>query len=196
VTAVRRRIGVLLCAAITALGLSLAAQGAWIPVKAALAQVLLDRAFAAGLGSGKPVKPWPWADSVPLARIAVPRLGLSETILSGGSGQALAFGPTPLLPGGAEGLGGVTLLAAHRDTHFRFMRDLKRGDRLELQGIDGRRHSYVITHFDTLHRDRFAYPQTPPRRMLALITCYPFDGPAHSPLRRVAWAEEVPPLSI
>jgi hypothetical protein len=79
-----------------AAGLALAAQGAWIPAKAWAAQVLLDRAFAQGLAQREPVKAWPWADAAPVARISVPRLAVSEIVLSGGSGEALAFGPTHL----------------------------------------------------------------------------------------------------
>ena len=51
------------------------AQGAWIPVKAALAQVLLDNAWRETLYSGQPLKPWPWADTWPVARLSVPAQG-------------------------------------------------------------------------------------------------------------------------
>ncbi|MGO1080839.1 hypothetical protein ACTOWL_35275, partial [Inquilinus sp. CA228] len=74
-------------------GLVLAGQGLWIHAKAMLAQVLLDRAFAETLATGRAVKPWPWADTWPVARIDLPRLGESAIALAGASGQALAFGP-------------------------------------------------------------------------------------------------------
>src|SRR5271166_1813896 len=70
-----------------ALGLVLFAQGVWIHAKALLAQILLDRAFAASLATGRHVKPWPWADTWPIARIEVPRLGASVIALHGSSGQ-------------------------------------------------------------------------------------------------------------
>jgi len=71
-------------------GLVLFGQGVWIHAKALLAQVLLERAFAASLADGQPVKPWSWADTWPVARIEVPRLHRSEIALAGSSGQALA----------------------------------------------------------------------------------------------------------
>ncbi len=75
------------------LGLVLVGQGLWIHAKALLAQVLLERAFEQTLATGAPVKPWPWADTWPVARIEFPRLGKSVIVLAGSSGQALAFGP-------------------------------------------------------------------------------------------------------
>ncbi|MCP5397479.1 MAG: sortase [Sphingomonadaceae bacterium] len=161
-------------------------QGLWIPVKAQVAQVLLDRSFSASMDAGAPLKPWPWADMQPVARITATRLDVSDVVLSGASGQAMAFGPTEVLDNGS-----VRILAAHRDTHFRFMRDLRVGDELVLQGINGVKHRYRVTHFQTVRWDGFAYPVSPDRELLALATCYPFDAVEPGPLRRVAWAELV-----
>ena len=74
-------------------GLVLFGQGAYIHAKALLAQVLLERAFAETIASGRVTKPWSWADTWPVARIEVRRLGASAVMLAGSSGQALAFGP-------------------------------------------------------------------------------------------------------
>lgn len=177
------RVALLLGAA----GLVLTAQGLWIPAKAELAQVLLDRAFARSLAHGEPQKPWPWADTVPLARIEAPRLGVSEVVLAGGSGEALAFGPTEL----AGPPRAVRVLAGHRDTHFRFLRELRSGDLLVLHEVDGSTARYRVAAFATVRWDRFAYPVAPGRPLLALATCYPFDADRPGPLRRVAWAERV-----
>src|SRR5262249_48661497 len=74
-------------------GLLLFGHGLWIPARALLARVRLERAFGPSLASGAPIKPWSWADTWPVARIEVPRLQASEIALAGASGQALAFGP-------------------------------------------------------------------------------------------------------
>ena len=74
-------------------GLVLFGQGAYIHAKALLAQVLLERAFAETIATGRAVKPWSWADTWPVARIEVKRLNASTIVLAGSSGQALAFGP-------------------------------------------------------------------------------------------------------
>ena len=69
-------------------GLVLVGAGLWIPAKALAAQLLLERAFAASLADGRPVKAWPWADTWPVARIEAPRLGRRVIALEGGSGEA------------------------------------------------------------------------------------------------------------
>ena len=167
------------------LGLSFMARGAMIPAKAWLAQILLDRAFDQSLSQHHPVKPWLWADTAPVARISLLRLDVSEIVLSGGSGQAMAFGPT-LMPLRDPH---VSIMAAHRDTHFAFMKRARKGDVVEVQFIDGRKRRYRITGFQIVRWDRFAYPRDPSRPVLALTTCYPLGATKHGPLRLVAWAE-------
>lgn len=174
--------------ALCVIGLTLMARGAMVPLKAWAAQILLDRAFDESVSRGRPVKPWPWADTAPMARISVPRLGVREVILSGGSGQAMAFGPTLLPP--AQGHDRITIMAAHRDTHFAFLARAKVGDIIHVQPISGTAHRYRIMGFEVVRWDRFAYPRDPARPMLALTTCYPFGAGGHGPMRMVAWAEE------
>lgn len=183
--------GALLCA----LGLAVMAQGLAVPVKARVAQVLLDRAFARSLAEGHPVRPWPWADTMPAARLTLPRLGASDVVLSGGSGQALAFGPTvvPSRRAGGGGVAGadVTIMAAHRDTHFAFLQNARAGDEIDVQAIGGARRRYRVTGFQVVRWDAFAAPRDPARPLLALVTCYPFGATEHGPLRLVVWAEAV-----
>ncbi len=173
-------------------GLVIGAGGLMVPVKATFAQILLDRAFAQSLAAGRPVRPWGWADMAPVARLKVERLGVGAVILSGGSGQAMAFGPTQLLPGVGDAAAPVTVLAAHRDTHFAFLKDLKHGDRLVLEHVDGRHVRYRVTGFQTLRWNEFAIPSMPARPLLALTTCYPFDAVTQGPWRRIVWAEAIP----
>ena len=77
---------------LTLIGLILFGDGAYIHAKAWLAQVLLARAFDRSVANGMAVKPWSWADTWPVARIEVKRIGASAIVLEGTSGQALAFG--------------------------------------------------------------------------------------------------------
>ena len=115
------------------------------------------------------------------------RPGVSEIVLSGGSGEAMAFGPTELTTRNRR----VAVMAGHRDTHFTFIRDLRVGDVVQLERTDGSRADYRVTGFATLDWNRFAIPVHPARKLLALATCYPFGALSHGPLRRVAWAEMV-----
>lgn len=174
-------------------GLAVIAYGLGVPVKAAVAQALLERAFDRSLATHRAHKPWRWADMTPVARVRVPRLGIERIVLDGGSGQAMAFGPT-LLPGGsAIGRRGTIVLAAHRDTHFRFLDQVRWGDRITLQGVDGAIRSYRVTGARIVRWDRFAVATDAPADALDLSTCYPFGALGHGPLRYVVHAVAAAP---
>jgi sortase A len=173
------------------LGLVLAAQAAAVPAKAIVAQALLERAFNQGFAARHPARHWPWADTEPVARISVARLGVRQIVLAGGSNQALAFGPTVVAPRTPGAKSRTTVVAAHRDTHFRFIRELAVGDVVGYETIGGTTTHYRVTSFQTVRWDRFAVPADPARKLLALATCYPFEGKGRGPWRRVAWAEAI-----
>jgi sortase A len=183
-----RGLGSLLLALLCLVGVARIGAGMIVPAKAIAAQILLERAFDRSVAVHHPVKPWGWADMAPVARIRVPRLGVDRFVLDTGSGQSMAFGPT-LLPGGAKlGAPGTTVIAAHRDTHFRFLRDVRVGDMIEAEGIDGVVRRYRVTGGEVVRWDRFAIAQGGASNELALSTCYPFDAIRHGPLRYVVHA--------
>ena len=123
-------------------GLILFGQGAYIHAKALLAQVLLERAFEKTIATGRETKPWSWADTWPVARIEVKRLHASTIVLAGSSGQALAFGPGHVERTPDAGERGVAVYSAHRDTHFRFPKDVTIGDEIDVTRDDGRTFRY------------------------------------------------------
>ncbi|MAY19699.1 MAG: class GN sortase [Erythrobacteraceae bacterium] len=183
-----RALPLVMIAALLVGGAAITAKALYLPVKAEVAQVLLARAFDQSLEQGTPVRPWSWADTAPVSRVRVDRLGVSEIVLSGGSGEAMAFGPTEVLDDRARG---VTILAAHRDTHFEFVRDLKAGDTISLDRIDGTSVTYRVRGFETVRFDEFTYPAHGGSGLLALTTCWPFGSQVSGPMRRVAWAEKL-----
>lgn len=172
-----------------ACGLWLIGQGAIIPAKAWAAQILLERAFAESVVSGRPVKAWPWADAAPVARLRVPRLDRDAIILSGGSGEAMAFGPTLLPGGGVLGERGTAVFAAHRDTHFRFIGALRAGDVIEVDEVNGRTTRYRVGSGRVVRYDRFGVDRNARRPSIALVTCWPIGGTGRGPLRYVVQAE-------
>jgi sortase A len=187
----RRALARLLFLLLAGCGLFMLGQGALIPAKAWLAQILLDRAFATSLASRHAVRPWPWADTMPVARIRVPRLGVEEIVLSGGSGQAMAFGPTLLPGGGRLGERGTAVFAAHRDTHFTFLRDLRPGDLIEVTEVNGRALRYRAGPGRVIRYDAFAVDRNAATPTIALVTCWPIGGEGHGPWRYVVGAEMV-----
>ncbi len=172
-------------------GLWLIGQGAAIPAKAWLAQILLERAFERSLAAGAPARPWPWADTGPIARVRVPRLGVSEIVLSGGSGQAMAFGPTLLPNSGTLGARGTAVFAAHRDTHFAFLARLRPGDLILVDDLAGRTHAFRAGRGRVVRYDAFGVDRHAARPSIALATCWPIGGSGRGPWRYVVRAETV-----
>ena len=168
---------------LTLIGLLLLGQGAYIHAKALLAQVLLQRAFDATIATGHPTKPWSWADTWPVARIEVKRIGASAIVLAGSSGQALAFGPghVELTPDAGER--GVAVYSAHRDTHFRFLRDVAIGDEIDVTRSDGRMFRYRADTSSVVRFDASGIDPLADGYGLVLSTCWPFDALTSGPER-------------
>jgi sortase A len=166
-------------------GALLFGDGITVHAKALLAQVLLDRAFDESVATGKPVKPWSWADTWPVARIEVTRLNARAIVLHGSSGQALAFGPGHLETTPDAGERGVAVYSAHRDTHFRFLKDVAIGDEIRVTRSDGRTFSYRATEASVVRFDASGIDPTSDGHALVLSTCWPFDSMTAGPLRYV-----------
>lgn len=173
------------------LGIVLFGQGAYIHAKARLAQVLLERAFAESVRSGHPVKPWSWADTWPVARIEVKRIGASAVALAGSSGQALAFGPGHVERTADAGERGVAVYSAHRDTHFRFLRNVTIGDEIDVTRHDGKRFRYRADYSAVVRFDASGIDPLTEGHELVLSTCWPFDALTSGPDRYVLHATMV-----
>jgi sortase A len=143
------------------------------------------------MATGEPAAPWPWADTAPVARLLVPRLGIDQIVLAHATGRSLAFGPGHLDGSPAPGEPGLAIVSGHRDTSFGFLADLRVGDEIRIQRADGAWMKFRMTAGAVLDERTMRLPLliNGPAR-LALITCYPFDAiwPG-GPLRYVAWAE-------
>ena len=166
------------------------AQGGWIHMKAFVAQQLLRQAWEQTIERHSPVKPWPWADTIPIARLIVPRHHIDEIVLAGANGRTLAFGPAHHGDSAKPGTMGVSIITGHRDTHFRFLSRLEIGDRIEIQTSQGALVSYRVlggSVVDDRLPFRFSEEDGP---VLLLVTCYPFDAViSGGPFRYVVMAE-------
>lgn len=165
------------------IGFILFGQGAYIHAKALLAQVLLERAFNITLATGRLTKPWSWADTWPVARIEVKRIHARAIVLSGSSGQALAFGPghVELTPNAGER--GVAVYSAHRDTHFAFLKHVVVGDEIDITTNDGRTFRYRADATSIVRYDASGIDPLSTGHELVLSTCWPFDALTPGPDR-------------
>ena len=163
-----------------------------MPAKAALAQFLLERAWVRVENGEADAKPWPWADMAPLAEIEIPKLRQRVIVLEGASGEAMAFGPGHMPNTPDIGASGTSIVAAHRDTQFSTLGALRAGDEIVAVTRDGRRMTFRVASTRVVKANVSGLDPAdggPTGARLALVTCYPFEGVLHSPLRFVVIAD-------
>lgn len=183
-----------LAAAAVALALAgtwqVAAAG-WIHAKARLAQHLIASAWERAQASGLPTRPWPGADMKPVARLTVPARDVSLYVLDSATPRALAFGPAHVGGTAAPADAGNSVIVAHRDTHFAFLRELVPGDAIEVEGARGRA-SYRVREISVVHQSDARVLEPDGDSRLTLVTCFPLVAAnARTELRYVVVAERV-----
>ncbi len=189
----RRRIAFATALALLGLGLWQVGEGLYIHAKAALAQTLLQSAWQRTLAGEARVKPWPWADTWPVARLSVPGRDIDLIVLAGATGRTLAFGPGHLFGSVSPGAPGMSIVTGHRDTHFRFLEELRFGDELLIEESDGARQRFRVTSTRVADYRRPGISLDGLDTALTLVTCYPFDAVVPGgPLRYLVGAEAVP----
>lgn len=174
-------------------GAFLTARAMYLHAKAALASALIHRAWNKTVADGQPHPPWPWADTYPLARLRIPRLGYDEVVLEGATPRTLAFGPARLFSGAGLGEPGNVELAGHRTSWFRPLESVEAGDQIQVEWFDVRKRelrerTYTVDDIRIVAPEEVALLTPPSGDALTLITCYPFGHSPHSPQRFVVLA--------
>jgi len=172
-------------------GVGFLADAFWLYGKAMVGQVLLTRAWAKTLEDGKEHKPWPWADHWPVARLISEEHNIDQIVLAGDSGSVLAFAPGMNLQAAKPGEGGTVVISGHRDTHFRFLKNIKPEAELTLQ-TKGGFHRYRIEETMIVDSRTTRIDPTLDNGQLVLVTCYPFDAiDAGGPMRFVVVGRKI-----
>lgn len=153
-----------------------AGDAAYVHAKAWLGQRLLLDAWNEAKASGGAVKPWPWADMYPVARLTVPAHRVDLLVLAGANGRTLAWGPGHVEGTATPGMRGNAVVTAHRDTHFAFLRDLVQGDRIVVETPAGTARHYRVERSLIADYRALKLPADDRSTTLALVTCYPFDA--------------------
>lgn len=165
----------ILTACLLAVGLWQIGEGSWIYAKARLAQFLLQRAWSRTLAGESTVKPWPWSDTWPVARLRVPSQGIDVIVLNGAYGRTLAFGPGYAESSSFPGSPGTTILTGHRDTHFEFLKRLKQDDEIVVETAAGSTQRYLVLDSQIVDARTASIALADGEDQLVLVTCYPFD---------------------
>ena len=173
-------------------GICLTCRALYLHAKAELAGILIRRAWEQSLATGKPHAPWPWADTHPVARLQIPRLGYDEMVLEGASPRNLAFGPARLFSGAKLGESGNVILAGHRTSWFKPLEGIVQDDSIQLEWFDSHRQlhqrTYSVSEIRVVDPRDVTLLAPTSQEALTLITCYPFGRSPYSPQRFIVRA--------
>jgi sortase A len=83
---------------------------------------------------------------------------------------------------------GNVVLAGHRDTFFRPLRNIRDGDEIRMTTARGT-FDYRVTRTEIVEPDNVSVLAPTPTRSLTLVTCYPFVYVGHAPQRFIIHAQ-------
>lgn len=114
-----------------------------------------------------------------LMRLVIPKIDLSSFIVEGTTHRSLLLGPGHLVHTAEPGEPGNVVISGHRDTFFRHIHELEKGDQIYIDR-GGKRLVYEVTGKKIVEPDDVAVTNPTKDSELTLITCYPtyYIGPA------------------
>lgn len=125
-----------------------------------------------------------------VGRVEIPRIGVSGIVLEGVEKKTLRRGigriPGTALPEDAGNVG----LAAHRDSFFRGLKDIRKNDIITLKTLESTYYYRVDWTRIVLPEDTHVLEDTGAPE-LTLVTCYPFYYVGSAPKRFVVRAERI-----
>ena len=125
-----------------------------------------------------------------LTRVVIPKISLDAIVVEGVSRKQLSEGPGHIKGTATPGEAGNAVISAHRDTFFRHIYELNKGDEI-LVRRNGKVFHYQVTGKKIVMPDDMAVLKQTSDPQLTLITCYPtyYIGPA--PKRLVVFSKLV-----
>jgi len=122
-----------------------------------------------------------------VGRVEIPKLELSAVIFQGTGNSVLAHGVGHLDGSALPGQAGNVVLAAHRDTFFRSLRNIHKGDLIAVTTRTGIR-TYHVDSTEIVDPTETSVEDSTVKPTLTLITCYPFYFVGHAPKRFIVRA--------
>ncbi len=123
-----------------------------------------------------------------VAKLRIPRLDAEVYVVEGDSPRELRRGPGHLSGTAMPGEPGNCVIAGHRDTHFRVLKDIREGDDIVLQTESGQ-YLYRVRRTEIVSPENTSALQPTSSAALNLITCYPFYYVGSAPKRFVVEAQ-------
>ena len=121
-------------------------------------------------------------------KLSIPNIGLSAVVLEGASRHSLLLGPVHLTGTAAPGSLGNAVIAGHRDTFFRHVHNLKKGNDIYVQR-SGKQFHYVVVQKKIVEATDLSVLNGSQDGELTLITCYPTNAIGPAPKRLIVVAK-------
>ncbi len=148
---------------------------AYIPLKAEVAQILLEAAWSRTQEGAIRQRPWRWADTWPVAKLRSIAHQRELIVLEGASGRNLAFGPAHISATVAPGEAGNSVIAGHRDTHFAWLEEVTLGEEIVVE-TPRQTLSYRVEEIRIVSENEVGIMADRGVPTLTLVTCYPFHA--------------------
>lgn len=125
-----------------------------------------------------------------LGQMEIPRIGISLMVLEGDSDPILRRAAGHLESTAIPGQPGNVAIAAHRDTFFRALRNIRDQDVITLSTLTGT-YRYQVDSVEVVGPNDTEVLADSPQPTLTLITCYPFYYVGPAPKRFVVRARQM-----
>jgi sortase A len=114
-----------------------------------------------------------------LTRLVIPKIDMDAIVIEGASRRELSEGPGHMKQTAQPGETGNSVITAHRDTFFRHIYELNKGDHIQVRR-SGRTFTYAVTGKRIVKPEDVSVIKPTNDPQLTLITCYPtyYIGPA------------------
>jgi sortase A len=132
----------------------------------------------------------PPAEGTSIAQIQIERLHVSVVVVQGESEAVLERAVGHLARTALPGVEGNVVLAGHRDTFFRPLKDIREGDVITLKTRE-RDFDYVVESLSIVKPTDVQVLRPTGGHTLTLITCFPFYYVGSAPSRFIVVAREV-----
>ena len=149
----------------------------------------LERATPTATSVESPVPVAILADGL-IGRIEIQRLGVSVAVTEGTGKLALRRAVGHILGTALPGQPGNIGIAAHRDTFFRPLRNIRRDDVISVTTAQGE-YRYRVVSTKVVNPSNIAVLDSDGTEILTLVTCYPFYFVGAAPDRFIVRAERI-----
>lgn len=128
----------------------------------------------------------------PLAVIRIDRVHVEAPVLEGTDDLTLNRGIGHIAGTALFGQNGNIGLAGHRDGFFRGLKNIRVGDRIDLEE-PGRTETYIVERLEIVEPENVSVLRSRGKPALTLVTCYPFYFIGAAPRRFIVHAVPIDP---